>query len=158
MRALVGVIAIGVVAHAGLPYLPLTGPPPVRLFVVPPPSSTASFQLENTGAADSNSIPMPGKTIAGTNAAAGLTATNPVLFGPLIGPGADNPANEVFGAPIFQLPTPDLLSVTPQMLAAYFGPVTRGTNTATFVGPFPVSFMPPLAEPDKSSHAEYQVK
>ena len=80
--------------------------------------------------------------------------------GPLSGGEADQSLDETFSASIFALPTPDLLGLTPQMLATYFRPVRFGTNAAALTGPFHVGFMPPLPppEPDKSSHAEYIVK
>ena len=55
------------------------------------------------------------------------------------------------------MPTPDLLGITPQMLATYFRPIQLGTNSAVPIMPFQVIFMPPMP-PDKSSHAEYIVK
>ena len=64
---------------------------------------------------------------------------------------------DAFTASVFMLPTPDLLGISPQMLASYFRPVQLGTNYAALTGPFHVTFMPPLP-PDKSSHAEYIVK
>ena len=59
------------------------------------------------------------------------------------------------GTPIFQLSTPDLMGITPQMLAAYFSPA--GTNAAVAL-PFRVGFVPPVAPPGLSSHSEYNVK
>jgi hypothetical protein len=52
------------------------------------------------------------------------------------------------------------LNITPQMLAAYFHPVARGTNSAAdVVVPMPVIFMPPAVRAaPASSHAEYIVK
>ena len=161
MRALVGVLAIGFVAHAAQPYLPLTGPPPLRLLAVPSPQSLSVYHLAAGAGLGTNATSAAGEKNTATNGlpnVASQAATNGPPLATLIGPGADNAANEVFGSQIFALPTPDLLSVTPQMLAAYFGPVSRGTNTTAFVGPFPVGFVPPLAPPAQSSHAEYQVK
>ena len=80
----------------------------------------------------------------------------PVLV--LAGVGIAVPVARKASTSVFALPTPDLLSITPQMLAAYFRPVQFGTNAAALVGPFHVGFMPPQPVPDKSSRAEYIVK
>jgi hypothetical protein len=71
---------------------------------------------------------------------------------------ADTSLEETYRTSIFALPTPDLLGITPQMLATYFRPVQFGTNSAALVGPFHVGFMPPQPAPEKSSRAEYIVK
>ena len=66
-------------------------------------------------------------------------------------------ALEVSG-PVMALPTSELFGLTPQMLATYFQPLAGGTNGTMVTDPFHVSFIPPFALPDKSSHAEYIVK
>jgi hypothetical protein len=72
--------------------------------------------------------------------------------------GADN-ALQIPGttaAPIMQLSTPDLMGITPEMLATYFHPNAAGTNAVAVPVPFRVGFVPPLAPP--SSHSEYNLK
>ena len=94
----------------------------------------------------------------GLTNATGDAATAPFAVPGPFGANADKSLGETFSASVFALPTPDLLSITPQMLTTYFHPVEFGTNAAGLAGPFHVSFMPPLPQPDKSSHAEYIVK
>ena len=159
LKALGIVLALGAAAHASLPYLPLIGPPSLRVQALKSPNAAPIGKIEALSAAD------PAKSLAAleakifpglTNATGGET----VLAGsrPLIGPGADKSLEETFSASVFALPTPDLLSITPQMLATYFRPVQFGTNAAALVGPFHVGFMPPQPQPEKSSRAEYIVK
>jgi hypothetical protein len=161
LKALAIVVALGAVAHASLPYLPLIGPPPLRVQVVKSPSATAVEFLAKPAGPASRS-PLAAATSISSVPAMAMAATN--VMGPAIPAGfvpqvAENPEQslgDAFSTSVFPLPTPDLLGITPQMLASYFRPVQSGTNF-TFVGPFHVSFVPPLP-PDKSSHAEYIVK
>ena len=161
LKSLAIVISFGIVARAGLPYLPLTGPPPLRMLAVKNPHSAAITPLES------------GHNKPGTNTLQNLEAlvlpssvnntnfpglTNSVSTEPLISPGYDNPLADPRTAAIFAMPTPDLLSITPQMLATYFHPVTSGTNAGGFVGPYPVGFTPPLPQANPPSRAEYIVK
>lgn len=162
LKALATFVALGAVAHASLPYLPLIGPPPLRVQVVKsPPVSVVKFQAKPTlpaakpplaGAADASAVP-----------ALAVTATNvtapamPVVFALPVAETPGQSLGDAFSSSVFDLPTPDLLGITPQMLATYFRPIHFGTNAAVLAGPFHVSFVPPLP-PDKSSHAEYIVK
>jgi hypothetical protein len=157
LKALGIVLALGAVAHAGLPYLPLTGPPPLRLLAVKNPRPVAGLKIEAAPVAHTNLAAVAVKNFPGTTNATSTDAANAFLAGPLNGLGADRSLEETFSASVFALPTPDLLSITPQMLATYFHPVQFGTNTV-LTGPFHVGFMPPVPVPDKSSRAEYIVK
>jgi hypothetical protein len=158
LKALALILALGVVAHASLPYLPLVGPPPLRLLASKKPHA-AVVKIEALAVAASN-------TVAAVEAKAFPAATNSpgaslvADTGPFNGLAADRTLEDTFSASVFALPTPDLLSLTPQMLATYFHPVELGTNFPLATGPFHVSFMPPLPppEPVKSSRAEYIVK
>ena len=161
LKALGIVVALGAVAHAGLPYLPLTGPPPLRILASKNPNA-AVLKIEAPPAAATNVLAaleartFPGLTNAtssGDTGAGFITAA-----GSLAGLGAERSLEDTFSASVFALPTPDLLSITPQMLATYFHPVQSGTNLTGVAGPFHVGFMPPLPPPEKSSHAEYIVK
>jgi hypothetical protein len=142
-----------------MPYLPLIGPPPLRVQAVKSPSA-AVVKFEAFQPAATN---LP--AAAGTNAlsiVAAVGATNgpdasAVAAMPLVAPATDGSLGATFAGSVFSLPAPDLLGITPQMLAAYFRPIMVGTNSAALSGPFHVSFIPPLP-PDKSSHAEYHVK
>lgn len=159
LKALGIVLALGAAAHAGLPYLPLIGPPPLRVQAVNNPAAAVIGKIETLSAPAPTNSPaaLEAKVFPGlTNAAGGDTIL--AGAGPLISPGADQSLGESFSTSVFALPTPDLLSITPQMLATYFRPVQFGTNAAALVGPFHVGFMPPQPVPEKSSRAEYIVK
>ena len=161
LKALGIVIALGAVAHAGLPYLPLTGPPPLRMLASKKPDA-AVVKIEMPPAAASTNLlaAVEAKAFPGTTNATGGDAAAAVIAasGPLNGMNANPALEETFSTSVFARPMPDLLSITPQMLATYFHPVEFGTNAAGLAGPFQVGFMPPLPAPDKSSHAEYIVK
>jgi hypothetical protein len=154
LKALGIVVIVGAAAHAGMPYLPLIGPPPLRLLAAKSPG-TAVFKIEAPVPPVTNSpaVAAAKNFLAETNSASVVT---PAVVAPLIGAGAEQSLGETFAGSVFELPTPDLLGLTPQMLATYFHPVQFGTNDAA-TGPFRVSFLPPLP-PDRSSHAEYNVK
>jgi len=163
LKALSAMVVLGAVAHASMPYLPLIGPPPLRLQVVkkapgnflkflaqPPPAPATAMTATNSLVAAESGAPGSTHGIAAAPlvslVSAPASAPSPEL---LLG-------NELAGS-ILTMPTPDLLGITPQMLATYFRPLQLGTNSALLTAPFRVSFMPPLP-PDKSSHAEYNVK
>ena len=156
-------VSIATVARAGMAYLPLTGPPAMRLQVVktskltPPASnvakpaatSSASGILTTNSACDTNSPEFAG----GNTNAAGAAKLVPISIG------AANPLEiPAPGVEIYTMAAPDFLGVTPEMLTTYFQPLAGGTNAAAVTGPFRIGFIPPLAPPDKSSHAEYIVK
>jgi hypothetical protein len=95
-------------------------------------------------------------TVAATKDAA--VVTNGTNLTPTVSaPTDDQVLGDAFSASVFSLPAPDLLGISPDMLATYFRPVRTGTNSAELIGPFHVSFTPPVA-PDRSSHAQYIVK
>jgi hypothetical protein len=163
LKVLVIVIALGTVAHAGLPYLPQVGPPPLRVLTAKNANAAEIIRLANgtkppatntLADIEARALAMP------TNQPAWAGITNSVSTAPLpaIGSSSDNPLSDARTASIFAMPTPDLLSITPQMLAAYFHPVVFGTNVNAFVGPYPVSFTPPLPPNPPPSRAEYIVK
>ncbi|HEX9046731.1 MAG TPA: hypothetical protein VF988_06875 [Verrucomicrobiae bacterium] len=162
LKILALVMALAVVAQAGLPYLPQVGPPPLRLQPAAG-SNTAAFKLAwaatstakagtatNTavfiGVAATNGFPSLTNSMGGQTAIVAVVATN----------SPSESASEMFTGSIFALPTPDLLAITPQMLATYFHPVQFGANLGVAV-PLPVSFLPPLPVA-KSSRAEYILK
>ena len=164
LKALGTVLALGVAAHASMPYLPLIGPPPLRMQPArsPRPAITRFEEFQPATAPTATNL----AAATGTNA---LAASTPEAASPTNGPDAtvraaapaatgapDATLGGAFPASILSLPTPNLLGITPEMLAAYFQP-GLGTNAAALTGPFRVSFIPPLP-PDKSSHAEYNVK
>lgn len=159
LKALGAVVALGAAAHASLPYLPLIGPPPLRMQVVKKPA--AAFKIEMPPAAISTNMVADITPRIFPDLTNSTSSGGPAFAGPLIGPGAEQALGDTFTGSVFALPTPDLLGLTPQMLATYFHPVQLGTNAA-LTGPFHVGFMPPVppavAAPDKSSHAEYIVK
>ncbi len=165
MKALCAMVVLGAVAHASMPYLPLIGPPPLRTQVVKKASGNflrflaqpAPPAAPATATTATNSLVAAGSGAPGS--ARGIAA--PPLASLVSAPAsAQSPetllGNELAGS-ILTMPTPDLLGITPQMLATYFRPLQTGTNSALLAAPFRVSFTPPLP-PDKSSHAEYKVK
>jgi len=162
-------LALAVAARAAVPYLPLVGPPSLR--VEAPRSIGAgdlSLVMATSKAANTNAQPAGGSTnlavspVFGTasasNAAVSASMTNmPEVTTSESGTVESNQSlGDTFTASVFALPTPNLLGITPQALATYFRPVYLGTNEP-IVGPFPLSFIPPIP-PDKSSHAEYILK
>jgi hypothetical protein len=154
LKALGAFLVLGAVAHGSLPYLPLLGPPPLRMQAVksPPPNAVVKF----VGSTVTNLA-----AIAPIEAKLPTASTNPVIVGfnrpALISiPETDKALGDTFSATVFALPTPNLQGISPEMLATYFRPVQRGTNIVP-MGLLPITFMPPLP-PDKSSHAEYNVK
>jgi hypothetical protein len=164
LKALGIMLVVGAVAHASMPYLPLIGPPALRLQTVKtPPADWLTFQSRKVPASPAtatNSSAASAVMAAATAAATNALAQPPMAPAPATPALAQSPElalGDNFTAPILSLPTPDLLGLTPQMLATYFRPMQVGTNSALLAAPFRVSFMPPLP-PDKSSHAEYIVK
>jgi hypothetical protein len=160
LKALGIMVVVGAVAHASMPYLPLIGPPALRLQTVKtPPPGLLTFQPRTALAFPATATNSPAASLAAaavTNTLA-LPPITPVQTMPAPAPSPELALGDNFTAPILSLPTPDLLGITPQMLATYFRPMQLGTNSALLAAPFRVSFMPPLP-PDKSSHAEYIVK
>jgi hypothetical protein len=159
-------MVLGAVAHASLPYLAVVGPPPLRLEAMVHHGAAAKMAASpvlaaapNLAATNSPSAPgQPNLSLAATDL--GLPATDQIAAAMLsVGPGPDAPpaVGDMLNPTILGMPTPDLLGITPQMLATYFRPTQAGTNA--IVGAFPISFTPPVPPPDdKSSHAEYIVK
>jgi hypothetical protein len=149
LKALLMVVVLGTVAHGSLPYLPLIGPPPLRIQTVKAPAE-AGLHLAGGQATNLTAVAARDATNV-TGVATSLAVSG--------AGGADKSLGDAFSATIFQMPTPDLMGISPQMLATYFLPVMQGTNTVP-AGLVPISFMAPLPseKPVKSSHAEYKVK
>jgi hypothetical protein len=167
LKALAIVATLGAVAQAGVPYLPQIGPPPMRVATVKSPSVGVLKLIETPVAAPTNSPSSVAATpsdVTNTMNSAGSTAsTTPAASAPFVVQTPDQSLGDAFSTSIFTLPTPNLLGISPEMLATYFHPVQTGTNFPGPNSPFRVSFlppMPPLLQPlvDKSSHAEYIVK
>ncbi len=154
-KALILAISVATVARAGMAYLPLTGPTSLRVLAVKPPKlapvmAVAASKVTVASASDLNCTnSQPEVSTAVTNAFGTL---------PAVTIGAASPLDSSTGASIFALSTPDFLSITPEMLAAYFTPVLFCTNGVVIPAPFHVGFVPPLLQVQKSSHAEYIVK
>jgi hypothetical protein len=159
-RALILALGTASIARAGIAYLPLTGPPAMRVLAIrhQPPAPVG------------NTIPQV--VIVNTNTlAAGTNAcfdTNTEVYAvssggantnlPAITIGSSNPLDTTSGTQVFAMPGQDLFNVTPEILATYFKPLNVGTNGLAIAGPYRVGFIPPFTQPDKSSHAEYIVK
>ncbi len=160
MRALIGVIMIGMVAHAGLPYLPLNGPPTMRIAAAKKPDVAPIIALEKERAkAFSNSaaaIEMP--SLAATKPDSSMPETN-AMSPALLQPSASF-TDVSISAPVFNLTEQGMQTITPQMLAAYFRPLNVGTNGGVISGVLPMGFIPPFTRPEAhpDSRAEYIVK
>ncbi len=158
LQALCAFVVLGAVAHAGMPYLPLIGPPPLRLEVLKSPPAAPVVMVAAAVPEQTNTNPSPVVASAGTASwTTNFVGPMPSAAAPSVDGSPDKALGDSFTASIFTMPTPDLLGISPQMLATFFRPVLIGTNTTVVAVPFPVSFTPPLP-PDKSSHAEYNVK
>lgn len=154
LRALVGMVMIGIAAHAGLPYLPLAGPPAMRL--EPKKIPTAPVVVATTAIKAPTNLPPVLKTLTmTTNVSEGETNLPVEIVGM---PGGT--ADQTFVTPGFTVTGQGMGSITPQMLATYFRPVTIGTNTGVIGGMLPIGFVPPFTRPEThaDSHAEYIVK
>ena len=148
LKALGMVVALGAVARAGMPYLPLIGPPPVRVQAEQKSAATFMAVGKIPALASTDSHLAGGAKILAANTNSEITpALTPMPAVPVTTEISSSP-----GVPVMALSAPDLICVTPEMLATYFQPVLLGTNA-----PVPMSFLPPLP-PDNSSHAEYEVK
>lgn len=152
LRALIGMVMIGIAAHAGLPYLPLVGPPPMRVEAkkIPPAPVVAEVAVK----APTN-IPPVLKTLAvATNAPEETNVPVDILAMP------SGPLDQTFVSPGVGLTGQGMTGITPQMLASYFRPVVVGTNTGVIGGMLPMGFVPPFTvmQPHADSHAEYIVK
>ena len=151
VKAFILAICLATFARASLSYLPLTGPTSMRVqaahlaksVTATPVLAELQMPIAKTSTAlDNDCTNPPNAYIEFTNRAqfAPVTVGDNGWDGSLTGN-----ANEV-------------LSVTPVMLANYFQPYGFNTIVLATPPPFKVEFIPPLAEPDKSSHAEYIVK
>ena len=159
-KALLLALGLGAVAHAGLGYLPLVGPPPLRLVAPKSPVTVVeplALSADTNMAAELATNESDRFLAASAAALAGQTnSTDDVVP---IALGAGNVSDDPFAPAMFALAPPDLLNITPQMLAAFFHPVARSTNVDAVVAvPMPVMFMPPAIKSPPSSHAEYIVK
>jgi hypothetical protein len=170
IKALILALGTASMAQAGGAYLPLTGPPAMRVLAVKSPKLTpmmavSAMKIEtstNLAAADTNCLDIKAfntnttETVvssAGGNSGAGYGPTLPAI---VMSPG--NPLEVPNGASMFTLPSQDTMGITPQILATYFQPMVLDTNGAAIAVPVRVGFIPPFAQPDKSSHAEYIIK
>ncbi|HTB83537.1 MAG TPA: hypothetical protein VK742_07785 [Candidatus Sulfotelmatobacter sp.] len=165
IKAFVLAAGIATVARAGLSYLPHTGPPPMRVAIVKSPARPPEPKIAlvavipahdtNSPAAVENCIADTNPIVISSKPSDDESKLPPIVLGAdnamqMPGPG---PAN---GPAMMQLDTPDLMGITPAMLATYFRPNATGTNALVVPVPFRVGFVPPLAAP--SSHSEYNVK
>jgi hypothetical protein len=149
--ALVFAIALGTIAQAATPYLPLVGPPPMRFQVVKSLAKPTVALAPATPLISTNQSPTDvGPKLLGDNNSAKDPNTGSAS--------ASDPSSTKRAAPsIFELPTPDLVGISPETLASYFRAISRGTNSPVIIGTFPLSFVPPLPA-EKSSQATYNVK
>ncbi len=165
LKALAIVVTFGAIARAAVPYLPLIGPVPLRFQAVKKPADGSVKFEAAQGASLVNSNNLAGQTALGTGRGSqgdSTNATDPAMasiLNPIAtnGPDSERTLSDSFTASVFELPEPDLVGISPEMLAMYFHPVLTGTNLATSMLQYPLSFTPPLP-PKKESRAIYNVK
>ncbi len=157
VKAFILALVLATAARAGLTYLPLVGPPQLRVLTVKTLQPISTPTIVNVAAQNETNNLSAFVTSAPNSKATSVVASAAPDTLPTIGMSQGGGLGSVFGTPIFALTTPDLMGITPQMLATYFHPVAFSTNGVEVVAPFRVGFVPPLL-PEKSSHAEYIVK
>ena len=159
-KALFGMFFIGTAGHAQLAYLPVAGPPPLRVAAAKPSAAASIIALEKSAANSLTNLPpvLTTKPLEANRTNCFSADTNAPLTEPLIGVSPSTPAADTFAVPVFNLPSSSTMSMTPQLLATYFRPINVGTNGAAVIGAVPIGFVPPFTDPDKSSRAEYIVK
>ena len=124
-----------------------------------PPTEGAQLNLSADTTLTNTLAALEAEKWLATNSVSSAGQTNSTAELLPIGAGMDTGSADPFGTSIFGLAAPDLLNVTPQMLAAYFHPVVRGTNVAAaVVVPVPVIFAPPQTRARPASRADYIVK
>lgn len=152
---------VATVARAGIPYLPLTGPPALRMLAMKSSKPLSAMTITTSTQVTATDTNCPDikpfntnttETVVNSAGGYGPNYTGPIAMGP------DNPLDVPNGTSMFPLPSPDGLGITPQILATYFQPLVLETNGMAVPAPFRIGFIPPFAQPDKSSHAEYIVK
>jgi hypothetical protein len=166
----VGAIAgvLGLTVHAGPPYLPLIGPPPMRLLPAKATPATPVVSYEAAMAQKSKENPaatLP-TSIATNNVPAAQNGADGIIYttssSPLSAPGTENATAGGVGAPIFNLPPQDFLGITPQALAGYFRPVHPGKpGPGPGINPLYIGFTPPIEtqnQPVRPSRATYTIK
>ena len=163
IKALILAVAVASAARAGTAYLPRTGPPALRMLAVKSPkvASVMTTQIStNLAAGDTNCPDIRALNTNTTETVVGSAGFSPNFGGtlPAITMGPGNPLEAPNGASVFALPSQDTMGMTPQLLATYFQPLVLGTNGTAVAAPFRVGFIPPLAEPEKSSHSAYIIK
>lgn len=153
LRALTGMVLIGLAAHAGLPYLPLAGPPAMRqeAKIIPPVAAVSEAPPVK---APTNVPPVLQTLEVATNAPEEAKVPVEVLAVP------GGMTDHTFVSPTFTATGQGVASITPQILATYFRPVTIGTNMGVIGGMLPIGFVPPFTpvESRADSRAEYIVK
>lgn len=155
-KALLLAVGVATVARAGMAYLPLTGPLPLRVLAVKTPQPLPEIIPTPLAQHDPNSPAAVENCVNDTNPIV-ITSTPSDHLPPVVMSGR-TAMEQPFGTPMFALPSPELMGITPQMLATYFHPVGVNTNEAAAVFPFRVGFVPPVAPPERSSHSEYNIK
>ncbi|HEV2693239.1 MAG TPA: hypothetical protein VG347_10125 [Verrucomicrobiae bacterium] len=161
IKAMILAIGMASVARAGIPYLPLTGPPALRVLAVKSTKTVPAMKTEistNLAKGDTNCPDIQPFNTNTTETVVGWAGgSGPNLGGPLpslnMGPGSP-----LDGVSPFAMAPQNTVNMTPQMLATYFQPLVIDTNGAAVTAPFRVGFIPPFAEPDKSSHSQYIIK
>ena len=159
LKAFIVALGLSAVAHAGLGYLPLAVPPPLRMTPAKNPLTDATSlnlapdtNLVGTLSA-AEAINLPTNSLATSGETNSTDDVLPIALGE--GNVSENP----FSPTMLGMAPPDFLNISPQMLTTYFHPVARGTNSANIIAPPPVMFMPPQVQMfQPNSHAEFIVK
>ena len=161
IKALILSIGVASVARAGIAYLPLTGPPALRMLAVKSPKPAPVENISTAVKVTTTNMPdVNVKSCVDTNAVelSAHSGTAEATNFMMMASASSDPLMISAGGPVFAPPAQDFTGITPQMLVTYFQPGDNGTNGANANGPFHINFIPPFAEPDKSSHAKYTVK
>jgi hypothetical protein len=166
IKALILAVGVASAARAGTAYLPRTGPPALRMLAVKSPKLTPmiaapAMNSTNLATGDTNCPEIRALNTNTTETVVGSAGGSMPNYGgilPAITMGPGNPLEGPNGASAFALPAQNTMGMTPQILATYFQPLVTDTNGTAVAAPFRVGFIPPLAEPDKSSHSAYIIK
>lgn len=160
IKALAIVVAFGAMSRAAVPYLPIVGPAPLRFQVAKKPAGkVVKFETGmGTPLVASNNLVSAGQGNPGNSTNTAVPELAAILKpAGTNAPDSERTLGDSFTGSVFELPEPDLVGISPEMLALYFHPVLSGTNLPAPLRHYPVSFMPPMP-PDKESRAVYQVK
>lgn len=140
-------VLLGAQAQAGLGYLPVAGPAPLRFSAPQPaPAALPAFPAEDKKA---EGTPVPSPVLSSRSA--------PVPDLPSTLPPPEAASNPPQGVSSLPVPEPPVLPMIPPEVLVQVFTEAAGTNRAMAVT-VPVPFQPALAVPPPSSRATYSLK